>query len=75
MYKYKETRELRLLIYRQYSREYGELTSIGEYQINERIKFDDGRAKRDRDLEISRSGARSGLRHRRLFRLSIQTCS
>jgi len=45
MYKYKETPELRLLIYRQYSREYGELTSMGEYQINERIKFDDGRAK------------------------------
>jgi DUF971 family protein len=42
---YKETRELRLLIYRQYSQESGDLTSAGEYQINERVKFDDGQAK------------------------------
>jgi DUF971 family protein len=42
---YKDTPEFRLLIYRQYSREYGELTSIGEYQIDKKVKFDDGRAK------------------------------
>ncbi len=42
---YKDTPEFRLLIYRQYSREYGELTSIGKYRIDERVKFDDGQAK------------------------------
>ena len=34
-----------MLIYRQDSQEYGELTSAGEEQINERVKFDDGQAK------------------------------
>lgn len=42
---YKDPPKFRLLMYRQYSREYGELTSNGEYQIAESVKFDDGQAK------------------------------
>lgn len=42
---YKEAPEYRVLVYRQFTREYGELTSAGDYQINERVKFDDGQAR------------------------------
>ncbi|GCF09992.1 hypothetical protein [Dictyobacter arantiisoli] len=42
---YKDAPALRLQMYRQYSRTYGALTPQGEYQINERVTFGDGRAK------------------------------
>ncbi|HEX4202696.1 MAG TPA: hypothetical protein VHZ51_00525 [Ktedonobacteraceae bacterium] len=42
---YKEPAEYRVLLYRQYSREYGELTPAGEHQINESVKFYDGQAR------------------------------
>ncbi|GCE14493.1 hypothetical protein [Tengunoibacter tsumagoiensis] len=42
---YKDTPKFRLFIYRQFSHEYGELISDGEYAINERVTFADGRAK------------------------------
>lgn len=42
---YKDTPKFRLQMYRQYSKEYGELISEGEYQLNEQVRFYDGHAK------------------------------
>lgn len=41
---YKDTPEFRLFVYRQNSFQYGILADGGVYQINEQVKFDDGRA-------------------------------
>ena len=41
---YKDTPKFRLFMYQQYSQQYGELISDGDYGLNERVKFANGKA-------------------------------
>ncbi|GCE31895.1 hypothetical protein KDA_73790 [Dictyobacter alpinus] len=41
---YKDTPKFRLIMYRQFSQHYGELISDGDYMLNDKVKFANGKA-------------------------------